>query len=286
MGWAKTSLYLEDATSWYGGASTKPSRVISGADTCVQYVLPDARVFNDVRLRRALAYAWPYRTQWRDLDLIDGKNAFAGSSILPPATPGRLAFRPLESDPGSTDAARSRQLLKATGYRPGQLHVTYPYLAGFPPTDRFWGRDLVAALRRGGFNATPLAVFDPNRLFKMLADPQAPINLRYLDLVRRLPLGDGLFQQLFGPGLNGISPFFHNSRRRRRDQQNRDDTEPRPASRMGTARQAGADELPPRLRHQIRRRRHAARYPRRRRPLRRPVCNPDAQGHLRAAAVT
>ena len=76
----------------------------------------DNRKITDVRVRKALGYAFPYR-QWAVLTgNVIGVNATPGTSLLPPGTSGRQSYSALKGAPAQTkphgpardESARSR----------------------------------------------------------------------------------------------------------------------------------------------------------------------------------
>jgi peptide/nickel transport system substrate-binding protein len=136
----------------------------------------DYRTVTDIRVRRAIGYAFPYRALNSASGNVDGITFAPGRALLPPGTPGRIAYNPLDIDPGETDPARARALLAEAGHPPGEYTLSYPVWTH--PLKRRENRAPAQGLEAGGFGVEP----DPIRSYAILTnrteDPSAPYNLR------------------------------------------------------------------------------------------------------------
>jgi len=174
-------------------------RLTLGSGQCTYMALPDYRKITDIRVRRAIGYAFPYLEDTRALEDILGHTVLPGSSILPPGFPGRQDYDVLEIEPGRTDADKARALLQQAGFAPGEYELKFPYVT----SDPVWvarKERLVKALGAAGFKVTPFPTSTQEARFEVSADPNAPINLRLNGWCSEWPSGGAWFPQLFHSG--------------------------------------------------------------------------------------
>jgi len=150
-------------------------RLIIGSAPCTAYWAPDYRKIKDIKVRQALAWAYPYADVYAATGLIENVTRIYGTNLMPPGIPGRVEFNPLEGHtPGSTDAEKSKQLLKEageTGYE-----IRYLYATDDPLSVQ--GKDAIkAGLEAGGFKPVPVATTTA-QLSTVRANPDANINVR------------------------------------------------------------------------------------------------------------
>ena len=134
-------------------------RLVLGSSPCSYYWGPDYRTVNDMDVRKALAYAYPYQEAWAAGGEIVGVTRVPGTNLMPPGIPGRTEYNPLpDHEPGTTNADKAKQLLQDSGNieLPGQV----PVLAGRPDLGRHEGRDRQGSEGRG---IRPAAVRDHRR---------------------------------------------------------------------------------------------------------------------------
>lgn len=152
-----------------------PDRLVIGTVPCTAYWAPDYRKITDIKVRQALAWAYPYADVYAATGLIPNVTRAYGTNLMPPGTPGRTEFNPLPGhEAGQTDPEKSKQLLEEageTGYEIKFLYATDDPLS----VD---GKDqIVKGLEAGGFKATPVAT-TVAELSTIRADPNADINVR------------------------------------------------------------------------------------------------------------
>jgi peptide/nickel transport system substrate-binding protein len=168
--------------------SQAPELVTQGPSPCVFWLAPDYRKITDVRVRQAIGYAFPYEAAVSATGQIDGVTYVPGRTLLPPGTPGRLLYNPLDVDAGSADPAKARALLKEAGYSPGEYTLSYPVLAG-QPLLRDINRTLAAGLEAGGFKVESDPTTSPDVFNSRSDDPAAPYNLRSAGTCTDWPTG-------------------------------------------------------------------------------------------------
>jgi peptide/nickel transport system substrate-binding protein len=172
-----------------------PGRLIRSAMTCTYAWWPDNRKIDDVRIRRALAWAFPYRAAWRVSGEIPGVTRFPATNIQPPGTSGRVNYNPLPDHvPASTDPQRARALLQASahlGYR-----LSWPYFSDLPESVALKAV-LVSAFRAAGFDPKPYPMKYVDYTAQVMRNPAAPVNLRSMGWCGDWPTGLTWFPELF-----------------------------------------------------------------------------------------
>lgn len=173
--------------------SNAPSRLLLGPNPCTSIFYPDNRKIRQVAVRRALAYAFPYREAWRILGLIPGATAHAAGTALPPGLQGTAATNPIPGHrPGSTDPARARALLEAAGSL-GFL-VRYPYAADVAQQVQLKDA-VVGAFTRAGFRVRAVRSTSALWADDILRNPAAPVNVRMVGWCADWPSASGWLQQ-------------------------------------------------------------------------------------------
>jgi len=150
-------------------------RMVVGGTPCTAYWAPDYRKITDIRIRKALAYAYPYANVYTASGYITGVTRSYGTNLMPPGIPGRTPYNPLPDHKlGTTDAAKAKALLQQAGAMGYEIRFLYA-------TDDSHSVDAKDAIVKGldaaGFKATPVATTTAN-LSTVRADPDADINVR------------------------------------------------------------------------------------------------------------
>ncbi len=172
-----------------------PSRLVTGAMPCTNLWFPDNRKITRIAVRRALAYAYPYRAAWSASDLIEGATVFPATNVMPPGTPGRVRYNPVAGhQPAQTDPARAKAMLTkahALGYV-----IRFPYRTDVP-TDVTTKHLLVEALTRAGFDPRPVATTSIDYATDIQHNPAAPVNVRSVGWCSEWPSGAQWLPVLF-----------------------------------------------------------------------------------------
>ncbi len=169
-------------------------RIAFGSEPCTFAWYPDYRKITDIKVRQALAYAYPYKDVYAATGLIESVTAVPGTNILAPGIPGREEYNPLpDHEPGATDAAKAKQLLEeadAVGFEIKFLYSTDDPLSvdGQKVTTK--------ALTEAGFKATPVATTVAENS-TVRSDPDADINIRSVGWCSDWPTGGSWFPPLF-----------------------------------------------------------------------------------------
>ncbi|MGZ4470030.1 MAG: ABC transporter substrate-binding protein [Nocardioidaceae bacterium] len=188
-------------------------RLILGGQPCTFYWAPDYRKVTDINVRKALAWAYPYRDAALAAGYIDGVTRVfdQGGNLMPPGVPGRTTYNPLPGHQGgSTDAAKAKALLKQSG------NMNYPikWLFATDDPNSVKAKNVVAsALKAAGFDPQPVASTVAD-ISTVREDPNAKINVRSAGWCSDWPSGGSWFPpviqstNLKAEGLGSNYPVF------------------------------------------------------------------------------
>lgn len=193
---AQTSLsYDRVLSATYGQFMREASdRLVQGSAPCTFMLSPDYRKITDIEIRKALVWAYPYRDAWAAGGYIPGVTRIPGGNILPPGTPGRLPFEPLPGhQPAQTDAAKAKQILKASGHLGYKL--VFPYYADDPNSVAV-KNVVVQAYKDAGFDPQPFA--STTTKADEITQPDWVGNLRTEGWCSDWPSGGSWFPPVFG----------------------------------------------------------------------------------------
>ncbi len=156
-------------------SSEHGDRLVLGGQPLTNYWAPDYRKITDIKVRQALAWAYPYEDALLAGGFIEGVTRIHGTNLLPPGMPGREEFSPLEGhEAGETDAAEAKALLEEAGEM--GYEIKWPFVSDDPSSVKV--KNVVeAALKEAGFTPKPVAstVADFSTL---RSDPDADLNVR------------------------------------------------------------------------------------------------------------
>ncbi|MDQ4054243.1 MAG: ABC transporter substrate-binding protein [Actinomycetota bacterium] len=167
-------------------------RVKQGTTPCTRYWAPDYRKITDIRVRQALALAYPYSAAIKAGGLIEGVNRIPGTNLMAPGTPGREEYEPLGVPAGTTDPERSKELLAEAGAEGFEIKFLY---ATDDPLSVAANEAIAKGLEEGGFKAT-LVPTTLEALTTVREDPNADINVRSAGWCSDWPSGGSWFPPL------------------------------------------------------------------------------------------
>ena len=176
QGDAKNSMTFDDVlgSNYRKFLDQAGDRLVTGTTPCTRYWAMDYRKITNLGVRQALALAYPYSAAIKASGNIEGVNRIPGTNLLPPGSPGRTEYEPLGVPAGTTDPARSRELLEEAG----EVGFEIKFLFATDDPSSVAAKDAIAkGLEEGGFTATPVPSSLEN-LTTMREDPNADINVR------------------------------------------------------------------------------------------------------------
>ena len=179
-----------DAADYLDFQSNASDRLVVGSAPCTAYWAPDYRKVTDINVRKALAYAYPYKDVYAANGFITGVTRSYGTNLMPPGIPGRTEFNPLPGhDPGSTDTAKAKALLEQSN----NLNYEIKFLYSTDDPASVDAKDqIVKSLTAAGFKATPVATTIAESS-TVRADPDANINVRSAGWCSDWPSGASWF---------------------------------------------------------------------------------------------
>jgi peptide/nickel transport system substrate-binding protein len=168
-------------------------RIATGTSPCTYMWYLDYKKIKSLKVRQAIGWAYPYIDAWKTGGEIVGLTRVPSPTLLPPGTAGRddngqsLAGQ----DGKTTDPAKSKALLKAAGYKPGQFEIKYLYEAD-DAVNKQTMEKIKAGMEAGGFKFTPI----PTTIAKIrddLYDPSKGNNVRQIGWCSDWPSGSSWF---------------------------------------------------------------------------------------------
>lgn len=103
-----------------------------GSTQCTSFLYPDYTKITNIKVRQAIAYAYPYEDAWSAAGEVVGVTRVAGTSIEPPGMVGRKSFGAIDGQTPTYDPAKAKELLKEAGVKPNTFTLSWVYKSGDP----------------------------------------------------------------------------------------------------------------------------------------------------------
>ena len=197
---ARTTLTYDTVSSagfgWFRDRAQ--NRLVVGTSPCTYLWYLDMRKITDIRVRKAIGYAYPYLRAWKAGGEIPGLTRIPGTAILPPGTVGRMDYDVLGNRGQRADPATSRRLLQeadATGFE-----IRFAYAPG-DPTSEAVTKVVSAGLEAGGFTVTPFVPSSKIRAHQ--TEDDSPANVRSGGWCSDFPTGASWFPEQWDGSLVG-----------------------------------------------------------------------------------
>ena len=203
QGSAQTTLTYDNVSaSSYRSISSDKKRLVTGTSPCTYMWFIDYTKIKELEVRQALGWAYPYEAAWKAGGEIEGLTRVPGTTILPPGTAGRVPYDALGNGGKKTDPAKSKELLKKAGYKPGQYEIKFLFATDDDQAVAA-KNEIVKGLQAGGFKATPIAsTLETIRTDR--TDPKSPINVRSSGWCSDWPSGTTWFPAQWAGSLVGV----------------------------------------------------------------------------------
>jgi peptide/nickel transport system substrate-binding protein len=204
QGSAQTTLTYDNVSpSSYRSISSDKKRLVTGTSPCTYMWFIDMTKIKELPVRQALGWAYPYEAAWKAGGEVEGVTRVPGTAILPPGTAGRADYQALPGQDGkTTDPAKSKELLKKAGYKPGQYEIKFLFATDDDQAVAA-KNEIVKGLQAGGFKATPIAsTLETIRTDR--TDPKSPINVRSSGWCSDWPTGGSWFPAQWAGSLVGV----------------------------------------------------------------------------------
>ena len=219
-GSAQTTLTYDNVSaSSYRQISSDKQRLVTGTSPCTYMWYIDMTKIKDINVRKAIGYAYPYKSAWKAAGEIIGVTRVPGTSILPPGTAGRVEYDALGIKGENTDPAKSKELLKKAGYKPGQYEIKFLFATDDDQSVQA-KNEIVKGLQAGGFKATPIASTTAT-IRTDRTDYNSPINVRSSGWCSDWPSGITWFPAQWAGNLVGLDgmPNIANFKVKKMDQE-------------------------------------------------------------------
>jgi peptide/nickel transport system substrate-binding protein len=175
-------------------------RLVQQATQCVATITPDYTKITDIRVRRALAHAYPYEDVWLAAGEVPGVTRVPAGSIMPPGMAGRRDVQ-VDGEQVTYDPERSRQLLAEAGHGDEPYPITMAYNE-LDPLATAAQAQLTTGLEEGGFEVTAIPV--QQSIYSVWLDPDNEVNrmlnLRGVSWCPMWPAGSALLPPLLRSG--------------------------------------------------------------------------------------
>lgn len=143
------------ATDYQKAKSKLGARLVQGATACTAFSTPDYDKITNLKIRQAIAYAYPYQDAWSAGGEVVGVTRVPGNAILPPGMIGRKEYGPINGQQVSYDPKKAAALLKQAGIKPNTYKLTWVYKAGDPQAAAAKAQ-VAAGYKAAGFVPNPL----------------------------------------------------------------------------------------------------------------------------------
>ncbi|NYJ01583.1 peptide/nickel transport system substrate-binding protein [Nocardioides thalensis] len=114
-------------------------KMLVGPQPCTSFVMPKYSEIPELEVRQALAYAYDYENIWAAGGEVPGitrangvTDESLGFGLLPPGMAGRQVWEGPDGEGITFDPEKSKELLKAAGFEPGEYEVQFVYDASTP----------------------------------------------------------------------------------------------------------------------------------------------------------
>jgi peptide/nickel transport system substrate-binding protein len=202
-GTAQTTLTYDNVSaSSYRQIASDKDRLVTGTQPCTFMWFIDMTKIKDIKVRKAIGYAYPYEAAWKAAGDIVGVTRVPGTSILPPGTAGRVEYDALGIQGKNTDPEKAKQLLQEAGYKPGQYEIKFLF-ASDDDQSVAAKNEIVKGLQAGGFKATPIASTTAT-IRTDRTDYNSPINVRSSGWCSDWPSGITWFPAQWAGNLVGL----------------------------------------------------------------------------------
>ncbi|MCH1867388.1 ABC transporter substrate-binding protein [Nocardioides sp. CFH 31398] len=145
-----TVLTALQGSSYQQATENLGDRVVPASQACTSFWNPDYEKIDEIEVRQALAFAYPYEDAAAAAGEIPGLTRTFGEPILPPGMAGREDYEAIPGETIETDPERARELLAEAGYEPGEYEIRFSF-TNSTPEGRAAKEQIETALEDAGF---------------------------------------------------------------------------------------------------------------------------------------
>ncbi len=175
-------------------------RLVQQSSPCVTTLAPDYSKIEEIEVRKALAYAYPYEDVWIADGEVPGVTRDYAGSVMPPGMVGRHDFQ-VDGEQITYDPACSRALLSDAGHGDEPYPITMIYYE-LDPQARDAQDQITKGLEAGGFEvrAFPVQESPYNTWLNPDDELNQRLNVRGVNFCPAWPAGAALLPALLEGG--------------------------------------------------------------------------------------
>jgi peptide/nickel transport system substrate-binding protein len=101
--------------NYTAGQEALGDRLVQQSAQCTSFIAPDFAKIDDINVRKALAYAYPYTDMWQATGEVPGVTRVPANSVMPPGMTGKKDYF-VDGEQFTYDPEKSLELLGEAGY--------------------------------------------------------------------------------------------------------------------------------------------------------------------------
>ncbi len=175
-------------------------RLVQQTSQCVSTLTPDYTKIDDINVRKALAYAYPYEDVWIAGGEVPGVTRDYANSVMPPGMAGKKDFQ-VDGEQIKYDPEKSKALLAEAGYGDKPYEITMVYYE-VDPLAKDAQDQITKGFEAGGFKVKAIPVQESP--YNIWLDPDNKVNkqlnLRGVNWCSDWPAGSTMLPPLLKGG--------------------------------------------------------------------------------------
>ena len=187
---------------------TLGERMVQQSAQCTSFWSPDYTKITDVKVRKALAYAYPYESVWNASGEVPGVTRVPANSVMPPGMSGKSDYQ-VDGEQITFNPEKAKELLAEAGAEGYEISMAY---ATGSPTTEAAQEQIEKGLTDSGFTVKSYPVPIETSLYVIWTDPDNKINkklnLRGVNWCSDWPSGSTMLPALLRTGATYNTAFF------------------------------------------------------------------------------
>lgn len=172
---SQTALSTGVGSNNYQRANTElGDRLFQQSSQCTSFLSPDYTKITDINVRKALAYAYPYKDVWLATGEVPGVTRVPANSIMPPGMAGKQEYF-ADGEQFVFDPEKSKALLKEAGYAPGEFKISMVYYEA-DPLAVAGQKQIVKGFQEAGFTVVNGGYPVQDSPYNIWLNPDDPLN--------------------------------------------------------------------------------------------------------------